>query len=302
MFKSNKNNLIKDSAADKTFMLTVYFVLIAVFVVVVFPLIYVVSASFSSSAAVVRGDVWLLPVDPTLRGYQAVFKNPKIGMGFYNSFYYMIIGTIVNLVMTLLCAYPLTRKEFRGRHFITPILVFTMYFSGGMIPTYMVVQKLGLINTRGAMIIPVAMSVWNVILCRTFIQSTIPDEMYEAASLDGCGPFKFMVKIVFPLSAPILAVLALYYGTSHWNTYFNALIYLQKTSLQPLQLVLREILVQNKIDPTMMVDVRELSERQGLTDLLKYSVIVVASAPMMMLYPFVQKHFVKGVMVGAVKG
>lgn len=302
MKNSKANSLIKDSAADKTFMFSVYLVMIVVLVVVVFPLIYVVAASFSSSAAVVRGEVWLWPVDPTVRGYQAVFKNPKIGIGFFNSFFYMIVGTLLNLVMTMLCAYPLTRKEFRARHIVAPLLIFTMYFNGGMVPTYMVVQKLGLIDTRAAMIIPVAMSVWNVILCRTYIASTIPDEMYEAAALDGCGPFWFMLKIVFPLSAPILAVLALYYATGHWNTYFNALIYLNTTSLQPLQLVLREILVQNKIDPTMIVDVRELSERQGLTDLLKYSVIVVASVPMMLFYPFVQKYFVRGVMIGAVKG
>lgn len=302
MEKIKKFKFQTESATDTAFIVSVYLVLILVLLIVLFPLMYVVAASFSSPASVVRGDVWLWPVNPSLRGYVAVFKNPKIGTGFYNSFFYLFAGTAVNLVMTILCAYPLTRKEFKARHVITAFLVFTMYFNGGMVPTYMVVQKLGLLNTRWAMILPVAMSVWNVILCRTFIASTIPDEMYEAASIDGCGPFYFMIRIVVPLSAPILAVLALYYGTSHWNTYFNALIYLNKSSLQPLQLVLREILVQNKIDPTMVVDVRELSERQGLTDLLKYSVIVVASVPMMLLYPFVQKYFIRGVMIGAVKG
>lgn len=302
MAKAKKQTLIKDSASDKVFMTLVYIMLIFVLIIVLFPLIYVVSASFSSPGAVVRGDVWLWPVEPTLKGYTAVFKNPKILSGFYNSFYYMVVGTVINLIMTVLCAYPLSRKEFKGRNVISGLLVFTMYFSGGMVPTYMVVQKLGLIDTRWAMILPVALSVWNVILCRTFIASNIPDALYEAASIDGCTPFQFMLRIVVPLSAPILAVLALYYGIGHWNTYFNAMIYLNSSSLQPLQIRLREILVLNKVDPTMIADVRELSEKQGLTDLLKYSVIVVASVPVMCIYPFVQKYFVKGVMIGAVKG
>lgn len=302
MSKQKLKKFKNQSIGDTSFIIMVYLLMFAIFLIVLLPLIYVMAASFSSPASVVRGDVWLWPVNPSLRGYQAVFKNPKIGIGFYNSFFYLIAGTAVNLVMTILCAYPLTRKEFKARKLVGALLVFTMYFNGGMVPTYMVVQKLGLLNTRWAMIIPVAMSVWNVILCRTYISSTIPDEMYEAASIDGCGPFYFMIRIVIPLSAPILAVLALYYGTSHWNTYFNALIYLNRAKLQPLQLVLREILVQNKIDPTMVVDVRELSERQGLTDLLKYSVIVVATVPMMCVYPFVQKYFIRGVMIGAVKG
>mgnify|MGYP001011610470 CR=1 FL=1 len=297
-----KNTLIKDSAGDRVFMLVVYLLLIAVLLVVLLPLVYVISASFSSPAAVVAGDVWLLPVNPTLRGYEAVFKNPKIGTGFLNSFIYMTCGTAINLVMTMLCAYPLARKEFRARNALTAMIVFTMYFSGGMIPSYMVVQKLGLIDKRLAMLLPSALSVWNVILCRTYIATTIPDSLYEAASLDGCTPIKFLARVVVPLSAPILAVLALYYGVGHWNTYFNALIYLNSARLHPLQIVLREILVLNKVDPTMIADARELSAKQGLTDLLKYSVIVVASVPVMCIYPFVQKYFIKSVMIGAVKG
>ncbi|GHV06916.1 sugar ABC transporter permease [Spirochaetia bacterium] len=249
-----------------------------------------------------KGDVWLWPVRPTLRGYNAVFKNPKIMTGFANSFFYMIVGTTVNLVMTMLAAFPLTRREFRGRNIISVLMVFTMYFSGGMVPTYIVVKKLMLVDTRAAMIIPIALGVWNVILCRTYIQSTIPDTLYEAAKIDGCSPFLFLIKIVFPLSAPILAVLALYYGVGHWNAYFNALLYLNKTELAPLQIVLREILVLSKIDPVMIADARELAAKQGLADLVKYAVIVVASVPVMLIYPFVQKYFVKGVMIGAIKG
>lgn len=297
-----KMPLIRDSVGDRIFMIFVYALLALVLLLVLLPLLYVVAASFSSSAAVVSGRVWLWPVEPSLRGYEAVFSNPKIGMGFKNSFIYMFAGTSINLVMTMLCAYPMTRKEFRARNVLTALFVFTMYFSGGMVPTYMVVQKLGLIDTRWAMLLPTAMSVWNVILCRTYIASSIPDSLYEAASIDGCTPIRFLISIVVPLSAPILAVLALYYGVGHWNAYFNAMIYLNNIRLQPLQLVLREILVLGQIDPSMIANAKELAAKQGLSDLLKYSVIVVASVPVMLIYPFVQKYFVKGVMIGAVKG
>lgn len=300
--KKKNSLLIRDSATDRLFLIGVYALLIIILLVVLLPLLYVVSASFSSPAAVISGNVWLWPVGPTLRGYEAVFKNPKIVTAFFNSLFYMGAGTLINLVMTMLCAYPLTRKEFTARNAVTALIVLTMYFSGGMVPSYMVVKSLNLIDTRWAMLLPAAMSVWNVVLCRTYIATSIPDSLYEAASIDGCSPFRYLVSVVFPLSAPILAVLALYYGVGHWNTYFNALIYLNSVRLQPLQIVLREILVLNQIDPTMIADARELSAKQGLADLLKYSVIVVASVPVMMIYPFVQKYFIKGVMIGAVKG
>jgi multiple sugar transport system permease protein/putative aldouronate transport system permease protein len=299
---AQKHPLVRDSLGDRIFLLGIYFLLVLVLLIVLLPLVYIVAASFSDPQAVIAGDVWLWPIRPTMRGYDAVFKNPKLMTGFYNSFFYMIVGTLVNLIMTMLCAYPLTRKQFGARNILSALMVFTMYFSGGMVPLYMVVKKLGLIDTRLAMIIPAALSVWNVILCRTYIASVIPEALYESASLDGCSPLRFLLFIVAPLSTPILAVLALYYGVTHWNTYFNALIYLNRTELAPLQIVLREILVLSKIDPTMIADARELAAKQGLTDLLKYSVIVVASVPVMLIYPFVQKYFVRGVMIGAVKG
>ncbi|MFV0401819.1 MAG: carbohydrate ABC transporter permease [Oscillospiraceae bacterium] len=297
-----KSTLIKDTPADKIFMVLVYLFLTLSLLVVLLPLLHVIAASFSDPGAVIAGEVFIWPVRPTLRGYEAVFKNPKIISGFANSFFYMIVGTAVNIAMTLLCAYPLSRREFRARNVLSGLIVFTMYFSGGLVPTYMVVNKLGLIDTRAVMIIPVALSVWNVIICRTFMSSTIPDALYEAASLDGCTPIGFLWRIVIPLSGPIIAVLVLYYGVGHWNTYFNAMIYLKSNNLMPLQIVLREILVLNKIDPAMMADVDAMLAKQGLTDLLKYSVIVVASVPVMLIYPFVQKYFVQGVMIGAIKG
>ncbi len=290
------------STGDKVFIILVYVLLSAIMLIVLYPLIYIISASFSDPQAVVSGKVILWPVDVTLRGYKAVFKNPKILTGFMNSFFYMGVGTVVNLIMTMLCAYPLSRKEFTARNKIAALFVFTMYFSGGLMPSYMIVSKLGLINTRWAMIIPSAMSTYNMIIARTYMVNSIPDELYEAAQIDGCSPFKYLLKVIVPLSKPILAVLALYYGIAKWNNYFDAMLYLNDASMQPLTIVLREILIQNQIDPTMLTDASALSKLQGMTELLKYAVIVVASVPVLAIYPFVQKYFVKGVAIGAVKG
>lgn len=297
-----KKRTIKSSLSDKMFIFFVYLLLTLALLIVLLPLIYVVSASFSSPKAVIGGEVWLLPVEPTLMGYEAVFKNQQLIQGFANSFFYMIVGTAINLIMTMLCAYPLSRKEFYGRTVITGLFVFTMYFNGGLVPTYMVVKNLNLLDTRWAMIIPTAMSVWNMIIARTYLQNTIPDALFEAASIDGCTEIGFLFKMVIPLSAPIIAVLALYYGVGHWNSYFNALIYLKSQKLMPLQIILRNILILGNVDPVMIQDVEALARKQGLADLLKYAVIVVASVPVLCIYPFVQKYFVKGVMIGALKG
>lgn len=290
------------SMSDKIFTIVIYASLSLILVLVLYPLIFIVSASFSDPQAVISGKVVLWPVDLTLKGYRAVFKNPKIMTGFLNSFIYLFVGTALNLVMTMLCAYPLSRKEFTARNKLAAMFVFTMYFSGGLVPTYMVVNKLGLIDSRLAMIIPSAMSTYNMIICRTYMINSIPDEMYEAAQMDGCTPFRYLTKIVTPLCKPILAVLTLYYGVAKWNSYFDAMLYLKKQAFQPLTIIMREILIQNKVDFTMISDAKAASELQGLTELLKYSTIVVASVPVLMLYPFVQKYLVKGVMVGAVKG
>ncbi|MEF7441982.1 carbohydrate ABC transporter permease [Paenibacillus lautus] len=296
------SKLIKPTVGDRIFDVFVYAVLCAGFIIVAYPLLYVLSSSFSDPQAVVSGKVWHFPVKPTLEGYAAVFKNSQIVTGFMNSLFYMIVGTTLNIVMTVLAAYPLSRKELQGRSVITLYFVITMFISGGLIPSYLLVKNLGLLDSRWALIIPAAMSVWNVIITRTFFQATIPQELYEAAQLDGAGDFRFLVSIAIKLSAPIIAVMALYYGVGHWNTYFNALIYLKSPDLFPLQIILRSILVVNNIDPTMVVDFEALQRKQGLADVLKYSVIVVASVPVLLIYPFVQKYFVKGVMIGSIKG
>ncbi len=300
--KTEKKKFSKAPIGDKIFIIVIYILLTLAMLIVLLPLIYIVSASFSDSQAVIANEVWLWPVRPTLRGYEAVFKNKNIMTGFSNSFFYMIVGTAVNILMTILCAFPLSRKEFTARNKVAMIFIFTMYFSGGLIPSYMLVNRLGLVNTRWALIIPSAMSTYFMIICRTYFINSIPDELYEAGQIDGCTPFKYLLRVVIPLSKPIIAVLTLYYGVGKWNSYFDAMIYLKDQALVPLQIVLRDILILNKIDYTMISDASALAAQRGLTDLLKYSTIVVASVPVLCIYPFVQKHFVKGVMIGAVKG
>lgn len=293
---------IKDSRGDKVFNIIIDIFLWISLIIVLYPLIYVVSASFSTPKDVISGKVWLWPVNPTLMGYKAIFSNSQIMTGFANSFFYMIVGTIVNLILTMLAAFPLSRKEFFGKNFIMGLFVFTMMFSGGLIPTYLVVKNLNLIDNRFSMILPTALSVFNVIIARTYLKTTIPDEMYEAAQIDGCSDILFLTKIVVPLSGPIIAVLTLYYGVEHWNSYFDALIYLKSASKYPLTIILRNILVLSNIDPTMVQNFDAIKRKQGLNELIKFSVIVVASVPVLCIYPFVQKHFVKGVMIGAIKG
>ena len=290
------------SLVDKTFVFLVYFILSLILVIVLYPLLYVVAASFSDPQAVIRGEVFIFPVRPTLKGYDAVFQNKKILRGFANSFFYLFVGTAVNIFMTVLCAYPLSRKEFKARNKISLYFVFTMYFSGGLMPTSVLVNKLHLIDTRWAIIIPMAMSTYNMIICRTFIVNSIPDELYEASQMDGCSPFRYMISVILPLCKPILAVLMLYYGVARWNDYFNAMLFLNKEQLQPLTIVMKEILISGQVDMTKVSDASAAAKLQGMSDLLKYSTIVVGSLPVLLLYPFVQKYLVQGVMIGAVKG
>ena len=209
---------------------------------------------------------------------------------------------MINIALTVMLAYPLSRRTLFGRGVITGFITFTMLFSGGLIPSFLLIKGLGLYNTYWALILPGAVSVYNVIVARTFFQSNIPDDLYEAASLDGCSDIYFMWKIVLPLSAPIIAVLTMFYAVGHWNSYFNAMIYLQDSKKFTLQVVLRNILIANQIDNEMMKDIDAMQKQEGLAQLLKYSLIVVASVPMLLLYPFIQKHFVKGIMIGALKG
>lgn len=293
---------IRLSSGDRVFNAVNIFLLSVIMVIVLYPLIYILSASFSNSNAVMAGRVWLFPVEPTLAGYEAVFKNPQIPRSFLNTIYLTVFGTLVNIALTVMLAYPLSRRTLFGRGVITGFITFTMLFSGGLIPSFLLIKELGLYDTYWALVLPGAVSVYNVIVARTFFQSNIPDDLYEAASLDGCSDIYFMWKIVLPLSAPIIAVLTMFYAVGHWNSYFNAMIYLQDSKKFTLQVVLRNILIANQIDNEMMKDIDAMQKQEGLAQLLKYSLIVVASVPMLLLYPFIQKHFVKGIMIGALKG
>ncbi|OXS61897.1 sugar ABC transporter permease [Cohnella sp. CIP 111063] len=293
---------IKSSVGDRLFTSMIYALLSVFFLMVLYPLIFILSASISDPSAVVSGKVWLWPVQPTLMGYEAVFKHKLIGSGFANSVYYTVFGTLINIVMTVLAAYPLSRSDLYGKNVIMLLFVFTTMFSGGLIPGYLLVKDLGMLNTVWAMVLPGALSVWNVIITRTYFQTALPAELLEAAQIDGCNDFKFVGKIVIPLSGPIIAVMTLYYAVGHWNQYFNAMIFLNKQNLYPLQIVLRNILIQNDVNALMLSDIANVAQREALRVLLKYSLIVVSTLPLMLVYPFVQKHFVKGVMIGSLKG
>lgn len=268
--------------------------------IVLYPLIYILSSAFSSPEAVSKGRVIFFPVDFSLRGFEEVFSHKAIVSGFLNSIFYTVIGTTVNIVMTVAAAYPLSRKNMPGRRIFLFIFTFTMLFNGGLIPSYLLTSQLGLINKRAVMIIPVALNVFNVIICRTFFETTIPDELVEASQLDGFSQTRFVVQIVMPLSKAIIAVLALYYGLGHWNSYFQAFLYITDKSKFPLQIILRDILILNQVND-IIADPLLYQAKQGMAQLLKYSLIVVASVPFMIAYPFVAKYFVKGVMIGAIK-
>ncbi|MCD9023717.1 carbohydrate ABC transporter permease [Cohnella silvisoli] len=293
---------IKEPFTDKILLVFIYIFLAAVLIVILYPLIYIVSSSFSSPLAVMSGRVWLWPVEPTIKGYTAVLSNPRIWTGYGNSLFYTAAGSFISVSLTIAIAYPLSKKTFYGRGPIMYLLIITMIFSGGLIPFYMTVKQLGLVDTRWALLLPQAIAVWQLFIAKTFFQETIPSELNEAAEIDGCSDIRFLLSMVLPLSKPIIAVLVLMYAVASWNAYFDALIFLRDSALYPLQIILRDILIQNTVDQTMMVDARTMEARQGMKDLLKFSLIVVSSLPVLIIYPFVQKYFVKGVMIGSLKG
>lgn len=304
MIKAAKptNNTIKPPMQDRVFGVIVITLLCILTLIVLYPLLYVLSASFSSANAVSTGKVILLPVEFSLDGYKRVFEYSRVLTGYKNTILYTLAGTAVNVVMTMMCAYPLARRGLPHKGFFTFLFTFTMIFSGGLIPSYLLNKDLGLINTFGVMIIPGAMAVYQMILARTFIANTIPEELIESAKMDGCSDFRFFFMFVLPLSQAVISVIALQYAVGHWNSYFHAMIYLQDSSKYPLQIFLREILVMSQIDASDFVDDESAVAIQGMAELIKYALIVVSTAPILCLYPFLQKFFVKGVMIGSLKG
>ncbi|MCR4902347.1 MAG: carbohydrate ABC transporter permease [Butyrivibrio sp.] len=290
------------SANDKAFYIIIIIILSAFFLIVLYPCVFVVSASFSSGTAVQSGKVVLFPVDFSLEGYKTVFNTKNVWIGFANSIFYTVVGTLINVVMTMTAAYCLSRHDLPGRNFIMLLFTFTMFFGGGLIPSYMVVQNLGLLNTRLALLLPGAIGVYNLIVARTFIINTIPGELLEASRIDGCSDIMYYLQVVLPLSKAILAVLVLFYGVGHWNAYFNAMIYLHDKAIYPLTLFMREILMSSQIDPSTVTDPELQARLADMVGVIKYSLIMVSMVPVLLIYPFVQKYFVKGVMIGSVKG
>ena len=292
---------IDTARGDRTFYAIVNAIVGVFMLIVLIPLVNIVASSFSSPGAVSSGKVLFWPVEFSLDGYKTVFQNKMIGTAYFNTFFYTVVGTMINLAMTMMAAYALARKNLPYKGFFMFLFTFTMLFSGGTIPNYMLIVNLKLYDTRWAMLLPGAISVYNMIIARTFIQN-IPNELYEAASIDGCSDARYFFTMVIPLSVTLLSVLTLYYAVAQWNSYFDAFLYLTNRKLYPLQIVLREILIANSINANEVVDDLTMSAKQGMADLLKFSLIIVSSLPVLVLYPFVKKYFLKGVMIGALKG
>lgn len=294
------------SRSDKVFDAVLLVVLTLILLITLYPVYFVLISSFSDPVAVAGGDVTFWPVGFTLEGYQTVLKDSAIVRGFLNSVVYTVVGVLVNLFLTLPTAYALSRRDFPARK---PILVFymiTMFVSGGMMPTYLVVQQTGLLDTMWALILPGAVNVYNLLTARAFFRAGIPEELLEAARIDGCNNTRFFLQVALPLSGALVAIMVLYYGVAHWNSYFNALLYISDQNKWPLQMQLRSVLLQNSWNAAATgFTPEQLAERQrleALAEMMKYSLIVLSCLPMMIAYPFVQKHLVKGVMLGAIKG
>src|SRR5690625_1257320 len=288
--------------SDKTFdILNKIFITILI-IIIVYPLIFVVSASISDQLAVASGRMWLWPVDITFEGYKRIFSNSSIWMGYRNTILYTIVGTLIHLFVLLPCAYALSRGEIMGRKFILWVILFTMLFNGGLIPTYLIVQSLGMLDTMWAIVIPNVVGAWSIFVARSFFQQNIPDQMVEAAKIDGASDFYTFIRIILPLSLPIIAVMALFHAVGLWNQYFNALIYLSDREKYPLQLILREILVVNQLDlGSGSSDPESIVEQVKTAGLIKYAVIIVSSLPLLIAYPFLQRFFVKGILIGSIK-
>lgn len=294
---------------DRVFIATYSMILITSFLITLYPLIYVMSASVSNPKAVASGKMWLLPVGFSLEGYKYILEYKEIWIGYANTIFYTFMGTLLNLVFTIPCAYALSRKDMIGRNLIMGMLMVTMYIGGGMIPNYLNMDSFGLVNTRAVLLVIGLVSTHNLIISRTFMANTIPYELTESARIDGADDFCIFSKIILPLSKPIIVVMTLYYGVGHWNSYFPALIYLRDKHLYPLQMFLREILIESSLSSSMVTDgnlnpeeLLAIMQQAETMNMIKYCVIIVSTLPMLIIYPRLQKFFAKGVMIGSVKG
>lgn len=290
------------SKKDKLFDALIIAILCVVLVIVLYPLYFVVIASVSDPIQVIAGKVIWKPLGFNLEAYKRVFKYEMVMRGYLNTLMYTAVGTSLNLVMTILAAYPLSRRNLRGKNFFIGMMMVTMFFSGGLIPTYVTIRSLYLLDTFWVMILPGALSVYNTMLMRSFFITSVPVELEEAARIDGANHFTILTQVILPVSKAILAVMVVFYAAGHWNNYFSGLIYLSTEDKFPLQLILRAILIQNQMQEDMVLDVGDTYNRQMMAETLKYALIIVSSVPLLILYPFVQKYFVHGVMIGSVKG
>ena len=306
--RTKNPNAIRDSRSDKVLYFMSGAALLFFTAIVLYPLIYILSCSFSDGTAVSTGRFLLWPVKPSLKGYEAVFVYDRVLTGYINTIFYTVAGTVINLFLTLITAYPLAMPGFQFKKAYLLLFTFTMFFSGGLVPSYLLMSELRLVNTVWAMLLPGAMSVYNMIVTRTYFQNNIPESLFEAARIDGSSEFGIFFKIVLPLSAPIIAVITLYYAVSHWSSYFSAMIYITDVDLHPLQVILRKILIMNEtafdtaLESGSAESIKNAARQAHLALTMKYSLVFIASAPMLIMYPFVQKFFVKGIMVGFLKG
>lgn len=300
--KNTSSGEIKsNNLPDKIFGAAVLILSILIFIIIVYPLWFVVIASISNSNLVNQGAVTFWPKDVRFYGYQQILDDTRIWKGYLNTIIYVVAGTLLNMAVTMPAAYALSRKNFKARNKVMMYFVFTMYFSGGLVPLYMTISSLNLISTKTILIIFVAVNTYNLIVARTFIANSIPEDLYEAAVLDGCSHFNYFAKVVMPLSKAVISVLILYYGVFHWNDFFNALMFNSNADNAPLQIVLREILLLNQAFASGNGGVQG-GYGQSSADQVKYAIIIVSTLPILCVYPFVQKYFEKGVMIGAVKG
>ncbi|HAM80156.1 carbohydrate ABC transporter permease [Ornithinibacillus bavariensis] len=293
------------SLSDRAFERINFFFVLIITIIILYPLIFVISASISDPQAVNSGKMWLWPVDITFDGFIRVFQNKAIWVGYRNTIIYTIIGVCFHLFMLLPAAYALSRKELMAKKFFLWFILITMLFNGGLIPTYLVVKSLGMVDTMWAIVIPGAIGAWSLLVARTFFQQTIPDQLVEASKIDGASDFYLFIKVVLPLSLPIIAVMALFHAVALWNQYFNALIYLSNENLYPLQLILRQILILNEVSASSAASLaggaQSFAEQVKTASLVKYAVIIVSALPLLIVYPFLQRFFVKGVLIGSVK-
>ncbi len=298
-----KNKTIRNPLGDQIYHVVSLLILALTMLTIVFPIWTVVIASFSDPTELYQKTFLIWPSKITLESYKLVFRDGDFLTGMYNSVCYTIVGTLVNVIMNICAAYPLSKKNLKGKNFLMMLFTFTMFFSGGIVPTYILIAKLNLLDNFWVMILPSAVGMFNIIVMRTYFQTNIPQELEDAASVDGCTNFRFLIRIVLPLSAPIIVVIALYYGVARWNDYFTAMMYLTKRSMYPLQLILRDILLQNQAGNMLnVVTDAAYAERMMSRMGLKYAVIVISTIPILAIYPFAQKFFSKGIMVGSVKG